>query len=148
MIDASEVRSGYDVEVLLGADYIRQILLSSVDTGDFPTSFQFALSGSTLNLTIHPPTDFKRRYQPLAVKLPSPVAGSFDVDIAFDDSFGADVTLRLICDINILLGASTTPATYNQVGLVLRIAFAMQEVLNTRDEIVGATANGMDPSHF
>lgn len=138
MIEASEVRSGFDVEVLLGADYIRYLLLSSVDTGDFPTRVQMALGGPTLSLTIHPPPKVRRRYAPLPAKLPTPLAGSFDVEIVFDDPHGADIALSLVCDISILLGPAATPVDYPQVGLTLFIAFGMSETLDARGEVTGA----------
>lgn len=102
MVDQSLVMSGFDAEVLIGARYLRYVLLSSVETGSFPLRFavEEPAENLALDITVHPPEDYDRLYEPnpAADPLPSPSAlGAFDTRILVDDE--ADLRLRLVVDI-------------------------------------------------
>jgi hypothetical protein len=99
VIDQSLVQSGFDAEILMGSRYLRYLLLSSVETGTFPT--RIAIADPALDITIHPPEDYQRLYQPnaLAEPLPTPDARAFETAILFDQPSGADLRIRMITDL-------------------------------------------------
>ena len=66
MFDRSLVTSGFDVEVLISEDYIGYLLLAQVEAGflSLEATFVDPATGHTIVVTIHPPTDYERRYPP------------------------------------------------------------------------------------
>ena len=92
MFDRSLVTSGFDVEVLISEDYIGYLLLAQVEAGflSLNVSFVDPATGHEIDVAIHPPTDYERRYapHPEAVQ-PEPQNGSLavrllpDGDVAF-----------------------------------------------------------------
>jgi hypothetical protein len=66
VFDRSLVTSGFDVEVLISEDYIGYLLLAQVEAGflSLETTFVDPATGHTIEVTIHPPTDYERRYPP------------------------------------------------------------------------------------
>ena len=100
MIDQSLVQSGFDTEVLLGSRYLKYFLLNAVETGAFP--LQVTIDDPAVEITIHPPEDYQRLYDPNpnAELLPDPVAeGAFETELLFDHATGADLRVRAIVDI-------------------------------------------------
>jgi hypothetical protein len=67
MVDQSKVSSGFDVEFLMTAEYVRNVLLTSLETGAFPLSSESAgFSGSPPRpyrtaTIIHPPDGINQR---------------------------------------------------------------------------------------
>ena len=66
MVNRSLVRSGFDIEVLLSERYLRYALLAQIEAGMFPTVLDLvdASVGLDVRVTLHPPTDYGRLYEP------------------------------------------------------------------------------------
>lgn len=107
VIDQSLVTSGFDVELLLSERYLNYALLGQVEAGFFPLTVNFDTpaedpgdSPVDIDVTIHPPEDYERRYQPHPdVQQPDPLATSFDVELLFDHESGADLRFGTIVDV-------------------------------------------------
>ena len=98
MIDQTRVKSGFDIEVLLGARYLQNLLLLATESGSIPVSGSF--HDSDVKVSLNAPPDLDRTYPPndAAEQLVlSNRADAFGVDVLVGDSRGADlkVTLRL-----------------------------------------------------
>ena len=99
MVDQSLLRSGFDGEMLLGPRYLGYLLLSSLDTGTLPVHVPIDDPG--VDLTIRPPEDHQRLYEPHPDAEPLPPAvssGSFGTQILFDHAREADLRVRTIVD--------------------------------------------------
>ena len=75
MVDQSLVTSGLDIEVLLSARYVRYALLAQIEAGLLPMELDVVDPPTNLDahITIHPPTDYERLYDPdPGAPLPSP----------------------------------------------------------------------------
>lgn len=57
MIDNTRIKSGYDVEVLLGADYFLTIFQAAHEAGQIPASFQVAQGDQLITVTVARPHD-------------------------------------------------------------------------------------------
>jgi hypothetical protein len=68
VIDQSLIKSGFDLELLLGERYIKYFLLTSFETGSIPwwTRDVNEDTGEVTNIIIHPPIELEqnRLYQP------------------------------------------------------------------------------------
>lgn len=102
MIDQSLIQSGFDAEFLMGARYLRYLLLTSVETGTFP--LRFSIEEPALDVIVHPPEDYQRLYAPHpdAEPLPPPVFDAFETEILFDHEMGADLRVRMRVDLRSL----------------------------------------------
>lgn len=126
MIDQSLVQSGFDTEVLLGSRYLKYFLLNAVETGSFP--LQISINDPAVEISIHPPEDYQRLYEPNsnAEPLPTPVAeGAFETEILFDQESGADLRVRTIVDV--LHVDSGRSITEKYVDLDIMLALETEE---------------------
>ena len=66
MVDQTLVRSGLDIEVLLSARYVRYALLAQIEAGLLRMELDVVEPATNLDahITIHPPTDYERLYEP------------------------------------------------------------------------------------
>ena len=127
MVDRALVTSGFDIEVLLSARYLRYALMAQLDAGTFPTVIDVVetdpATGAETNvtITIHPPEDFDRRYEPdPAAPLPSPAAGSFETQILPADPSGANLSASFIVDVrDNVTGVTRSDVT---IGILLTVA--------------------------
>lgn len=102
MVDQSLLQSGFDAEILLGPRYLRYLLLSSIDTGSLSTSVPIDDAG--VDITIRPPEDYERLYEPHPDAEPLPPAvssGAFETEILFDHPLEADLRVRTITDVRV-----------------------------------------------
>jgi hypothetical protein len=76
VIDQSLIKSGFDLELLLGERYIKYFLLTSFETGSIPwwTRDVNEDTGEVTNIIIHPPIELEqnRLYQPHSDFVPHP----------------------------------------------------------------------------
>ena len=98
MIDQTRVKSGFDIEVLLGARYLQNLLLLATESGSIPVSGSF--HDGDVRVSLNAPPDLDRTYPPndAAEQLVLSNRGdAFGVDVLVGDSRGADlkITLRL-----------------------------------------------------
>ena len=102
MVDQSLVQSGFDIEVLLSARYLTYALLAQIEAGQLPLELDVvaAAAGVDVHITIHPPTDYERLYDPeAAAVLPAAVDGSFATTLILDDPDGANLQLSVLTDV-------------------------------------------------
>lgn len=100
MIDQSKVKSGYDVEALLGEKYLTTILLTALDAGVIP--FQSETQNPHLIITPSERLNTPRLYIPLPNQdetVPDEFVEAFDVEILFNHPLGADLRVRLFATI-------------------------------------------------
>ena len=62
MIDQTRVKSGFDIEVLLGARYLQNLLLLATESGSIPVSGSF--HEGDVRVTLNAPPDLDRTYPP------------------------------------------------------------------------------------
>lgn len=125
MVDQALVRSGFDIEVLLSPRYLRYALLAQVDAGLLPLEMDVVdpAQGIDVHLTIHPPTDFTRRYPPEAsAPLPAAVDGSFETALVVSDPSGANLLLTVVTDVDDRAGGQQRDGV--QIGLMLAVGIA------------------------
>jgi hypothetical protein len=102
MVDQSLVQSGFDIEVLLSARYLSYALLAQIEAGRLPLELDLvdAAAGVDVHITIHPPTDYERLYDPeAAAVLPAAADGSFATALILDDPTGANLQLSVLTDV-------------------------------------------------
>ena len=102
MVDQSLVQSGFDIEVLLSARYLRYALLAQIEAGQLPLELDVveAAAGLDVHITIHPPTDYERLYDPeAAAVLPAAVGGSFATELIPGDPDHPLLHLSVIADV-------------------------------------------------
>lgn len=102
MVDQSLLQSGFDAEILLGPRYLKYLLLSSIETGSLSTSVPIDDAG--VDITIRPPEDYERLYEPHPDAEPLPPAvssGAFETEILFDHPLEADLRVRTITDVRV-----------------------------------------------
>jgi hypothetical protein len=97
MIDQTRVKSGFDIEVLLGARYLQNLLLLATESGSIQVSGSF---DSDVKVSLNAPPDLDRTYPPNEAAeqlVPRNRADAFGVDVLLGDPRGADlkITLRL-----------------------------------------------------
>lgn len=92
-VKQSLVRSGFDVEVLLGERYLQMVLATALDAGSIPSEAVF--SGTTILVCmIHQPS---RMYDPTLDREDNPRvedADAFQTEILFNHQFGANLKVR------------------------------------------------------
>ena len=82
MFDRTLVTSGFDIEALVSERYLSYIILAQIESGRLATRFDVvdAERGLDLTITLHPPTDYQRLYEPEpSAPLPPEVLKSFSV---------------------------------------------------------------------
>lgn len=113
MFDRTLVTSGFDVEVLISEDYLTYLLLAQVEAGLLPlqTSFVDAASGHAVDITIHPPSDYVRRYPPHPdAVLPQDVSGSLGVRLLPDGDVAFLFLLAWVTVTDTTVGTTVGPA--------------------------------------
>lgn len=107
MIDQTLVKSGFDVEVLLGARYIRYLLLNSIETGTLDLNMTIPVdqgdgTSKDLTINIYAPNDYVRNYEVNAgADIPAGTSdAAFESRILIDDPAGADLHVIIVCDVN------------------------------------------------
>ena len=131
VVDQSLLQSGFDIEVLLSPRYLRYALLAQVDAGLLPLDLDIvdADEGIDVHLTIHPPTDFTRRYTPHpAASLPEGVDGSFDTEVLIDDQSGANLLLTVVTDVF----DRATGEQHEGIGIGLMLAVDIDATVDDR----------------
>jgi hypothetical protein len=131
MVDQSLVTSGFDIEVLLSARYVRYALLAQIEAGLLPMQLDVVDPAADLDahITIHPPSDHERLYDPEpGAPLPPPADGSFDTSFIFDDPDGANLGLSVIADVL----DNTTGQGRDGVTLGLMLEVALDSDLDDR----------------
>ena len=124
MIDQSLVVSGFDAEILMGGRYVQYLLLTLVETG----SFRMRFSASGLDVTLHPPTDYVRLYEPNEDAEPLPPAtdlGAFASEILVDHPSGANVRIRMIIDV----AHPAVPTPIENAFMDLFVALSLERVV-------------------
>lgn len=127
MVDRALVTSGFDIEILLSGRYLRYALLAQLDAGLFPTVIDVAETDpgtgveTDVTITIHPPEEFDRRYEPdPAAPLPAPAAGSFETEILPADPTGANLHAAFVVDVrDNLTGETRSDVT---IGILLAMS--------------------------
>ena len=128
MVDQSLLRSGFDGEMLLGPRYLGYLLLSSLDTGTLPV--QVPIDDPGLDLTIRPPEDYERLYEPHpdAEALPPAVSsGAFEAEILFDHPRDADLRVRTIVDVQVRDGGERIPEQLLDLFIALTLETTVDE---------------------
>lgn len=116
MIDQTKVTSGFDIEFLMGEEYIRYFLLCSLETGSIPwwsESIKTDSAGNVIShdaIILHPPIELQQRrlypvhpdfvghehpFQDLVNLVYSSLPEEFKLTILPDSDTGADIRLRL-----------------------------------------------------
>lgn len=89
MVQRQLVTSGFDTETVVSERYLTYLLLAQIEAGLLETRLSVVdpASGVDIDVVLHPPVDYDRRYQPdPAAPLPEPVDGSFAVTLLPDRS--------------------------------------------------------------
>jgi hypothetical protein len=113
MFDRTLVTSGFDVEVLISEDYFTYLLLAQVEAGILPlqTTFVDPGSGHAIEITIHPPSDYVRRYPPHPdAPLPQDVSGSLGVRLLAEGDVAFLFLLAWVTVTDTTAGTSQGPA--------------------------------------
>lgn len=143
MIDQTKVTSGFDVEFLMGEEFIRYFLLCSMETGSIP--WWSESSGVDENnvpyrsATItHPPGELQQRrlypphpdfvgnehpFQNIVTTVYSTQATDFSVTILPDDPAGASISLRVFPSVIDLLAQPSKVLAENILPVDLHIRF-------------------------
>lgn len=93
-IDQDLVKSGFDVEALLGANYLRMLIQTALDAGEIPREFPLG----TDVIRIHSAPGNNRLYDPTTFPEGSEVPASIDAfqtEILFNRPDGANLRVRL-----------------------------------------------------
>lgn len=152
MIDQTRVSSGFDVEFLMSADFIRYFLLCSMETGSIPWwSESSGIDGDgnpfhRATLT-HPPIELEQRrlypvhpdfagnehpFQDLVATVYSRKDTEFRVTILPDDVAGVDIVLRIFPSVIDLLPQPPVVLSENLLFADLHISFDV--VFDTRED--------------
>ena len=126
MVDQSLVRSGFDIELLLGPRYLTYLLLSSVETGSLPLQ----IFVDNLELRLRPPEDYRRLYEPHpdADPLAAPVtSGAFEAEILFDHPRAADLRVRMIADVLPDAGGDQLPEQFIDLFMTMRLETTIED---------------------
>lgn len=152
MVDQSKVTSGFDVEFLMGEEFIRYFLLCSMETGSIP--WWSEASGvdengnpyHTATIT-HPPAELEQRrlypvhpdfvgnehpFQNIVGTVYSGQEDEFKVTILPDDTPGADILLRVFPSVINLLTQPPSVLVENLLAVDLHISFDV--VFDTRPD--------------
>ncbi len=99
-INQSKVKSGFDVEALLGERYLTYILLTALDAGVLPLKSE--IEDPHLIIRLFERSDTDRLYEPNANPdgtFPDQTPDAFDVEILFDHPSGADLRTKVILSV-------------------------------------------------
>jgi hypothetical protein len=143
MVDQSKVTSGFDVEFLMGEEFIRYFLLCSMETGSIPWWSESSGTDEhgkpyrSATLT-HPPSELELRrlypvhpdfvghehpFQDIVLTVYSNQVDEFRVTILPDDATGADILLRVFPSVIDLLAAPPRVLSENALPVDLHIRF-------------------------
>lgn len=133
-IDQSRVTSGFDVEAMIGAGYIRMVLQTAVDAGLIPSSQ--VLGGRLVKLEVM--GDQSRLYEPSPDEngeFPPTSSEAFETEVFFEHPQGFDLRVRLriqpegffgvFVDLFVQVGMIRTPdgdGGLESAGLVIHVA--------------------------
>ena len=151
MVDQSKVTSGFDVEFLMTADFIRYFLLCSLDTGSIPWVSEASGTSGTPPVPyqtatiIHPPDELQtRRLYPVFPEFEGnehPYLGltpaysmrpdEFEVTILADDPRGADVSVRVAPAV---VDTLVTPPSVRVDGFPIDLALRFEIVSTPRPD--------------
>src|SRR4051794_2438841 len=156
MVDQSKVTSGFDVELLMGEEFIRYFLLSSLETGSIPWS---SVSSGTSGMPpqsyqvatiIHPP-DFvnERRLYPVFPDFEGSEHPHLDLTPAYSlqpdelavtildaDPRGADISVRVFPAV---VDEASTPPELLVENIAIDLALGFTVVSTARDDgLLGA----------
>ncbi len=145
-IDQSRVTSGYDVEAMIGAGYLRIILQTAVDAGLIPSSQ--VLGGRLVKLEVM--GDHSRLYEPTPDaegNFPPSSTEAFETEIFFEHPQGFDLRVRLrvqpegffgvFVDLFIQVGMTRTPdgdGGLESASFVIHVADIESPILATLAE--------------
>ena len=151
MVDQEKVTSGFDVEFLMGEEFIHYFLLCSMETGSIPwwsESSGVDENGPFHRATItHPPAELEQRrlypvhpgfvgnehpFQSIVATVYSNQADEFKVTILPDDAAGADILLRVFPSVIDLLAQPPRVLAENLLHADLHIGFDV--VFDTRQD--------------
>jgi hypothetical protein len=152
MVDQEKVTSGFDVEFLMGEEFIHYFLLCSMETGSIPwwsESSGVDENGNPFHrATItHPPAELEQRrlypvhpgfvgnehpFQSIVSTVYSNQADEFEVTILPDDAAGADILLKVFPSVIDLLAQPPRVLAENLLHADLHIGFDV--VFDTRQD--------------
>jgi len=152
MVDQSKVTSGFDVEFLMGEEFIHYFLLCSMETGSIPwwsESSGIDEDGNPFHRATltHPPAELEQRrlypvhpdfagnehpFQHIVPTVYSHEEEEFNVTILPDDASGADIVLRVFPSVIDLLPQPPTVLAENFLPADLHISFNV--VFDTRTD--------------
>lgn len=156
MVDISKVTSGFDVEFLMGEDYIRYLLLAALETGSIPwwsesQGFNDAGDPHHIATIIHPPSELQDRrlydvnpefegrehpFQDVIATVYSRQDTEFQVTIQPDDASGVDIVVRVFPSVVDL--RSTPPGALIENRLSIDLHIGLDIVSETRaDGLLG-----------
>jgi len=121
MIDQSKVSSGFDVEALLGEQYLTTILLTALDSGVIPARTD--IPDPHIIITPSERLNTPRLYDPLPNPDgldPEEYVQAFDVEILFAHQSGADLRIRLFATIE-QVGGTTFHAVMVDLFVTLAV---------------------------
>jgi len=127
MFDRDLVTSGFDTETLVSEDYLTYILLAQIEAGLFPLEFRVVdpAEGVDLNVILHPPQDYERRYDPEpSAPLPDPLAGSFAIELLAE---GEDAFMRLTIFVTVVDNTSGQTGGPLPAGALVDFALEREE---------------------
>lgn len=116
-VDQDLVQSGFDVEALLGANYLRMLVQTAVDAGEIGTLFE----KNGAQVILHSVQQFNRLYDPIPIEPLTDVPQSpdaFQTEILFGHPLGANLRLRL--KLEVLNRPDLFPAP---IDLMIKLAF-------------------------
>lgn len=143
MVDQSKVASGFDVEFLMGEEFIRYFLLCSMETGSIPWWSESTGTDENGNpyrsaTLTHPPSELEQRrlytvhpdfaghehpFQDIVQTVYSSQNDEFRVTILPDDAAGADILLRVFPSVIDLLAVPPRVLAENALPVDLHIGF-------------------------
>ena len=88
MLNRNLVTSGFDTETVVSEDYLTYLLLAQIEAGRLPMEVSIVdpAEGIDVALTLHPPSDYERLYEPdPEAPLPEAVDGSFQIRLLEDE---------------------------------------------------------------
>lgn len=152
MVDQSKVTSGFDVEFLMGEEFIHYFLLCSLETGSIPWWSESSGTDENGNpfhraTLTHPPAELEQRrlypvhpdfagnehpFQHIIATVYSHQEDEFEVTILPDDANGADISLRVFPSVIDLVVQPPTVLIENFLPADLHISFNV--VFDTRPD--------------
>ena len=97
MLDQGRVRSGFDVETMIGEGALTNVLSTLTEAGVVPATL--AIERPPIDFRLREPTTIKRLYEPDPdIPLPDVSSLAFGVEILFDHPLGADLRVTIVFD--------------------------------------------------